>query len=135
VDANRRRTVGLLLAGLLLAVGTPGLVGLVRPGVRFYLLQPPILLWQAIPYLLAGALWLPFRSPPGTTIGRRLAGLLLLTAGLLHVPMLIGIFPLGGDMVGMVFVYATILTTLAIVVTTLIAYGVLYLGRRKRAGT
>jgi hypothetical protein len=129
MDAVRRRTLGLLLAGLLLATGTPGFLALARPGLKLYLLHPVIFLGQAVPYLLAGALWLPCRSQPRTTIGRWLAGLLLLTAGVLYLPMLTGLLPMGGDMVGLLFITISAVTALAVLLVSGIAHGLISLRR------
>ena len=133
VNPTRRRTLGFLLAGALLAVGTTGYLALTRPGLQGYLLHPLIFASQAAPYLLAAALWLPWRSAPGATAGQVLAGLLLLSAALLYLPMLTGLFPVGGDMVGLGFIMFGGVTALGIVVATLVAHGILYLRRRGRA--
>ena len=133
MDATRRRTLGLLLAGLLLALATPGYLAFAHPGLRGYLLPPVLFAGQAAPYLLAAALWLPWRSPPATTIGLGLAGVLLLTAGLLYIPMLTGLVPMGGDMVGLAFVSIAAATALVLVVATLVAHGLLYLRRRRQS--
>lgn len=125
MDRTRRRTLGLLLAGLLLAVGTPVYLAITR-GLEVYLLHPVILVGQAVPYLLAAALWLPWRSRPATSIGQGLAGVLFVTAGLIYVPMLTGYLSTGGDMVGLAFIAIEAVTTLTLLLATAIAYGLLY---------
>src|SRR5215813_7497652 len=59
----KRFAVGLLLAGLLLAAGTPVYVAHAASHLSVYLLHPVILLGQAVPYVVCAALWLPWRSP------------------------------------------------------------------------
>ncbi len=44
----KRRTLCLLLGGLLLAIGTPVYLALARPGMRVYLLNPTIIAAQAV---------------------------------------------------------------------------------------
>ena len=132
MNAPRRRTLGLLLAGLLLAVLTPVYLAIAL-GLEGYLLHPAIFAAQAVPYLLAGALWLPCRTPPATSIGQGLSGLLLVSAGLLYIPMLTGLLSMGGDMVGLAFISISVVTVAAVLAVTVIAHSVLYI-RRRRAG-
>lgn len=128
---TRRRTLALLLAALVLAVGTPGFLALARDDLRGYLLHPAIFVMQATPYLLAGAFWLPFRTKPATTVAQWIAGALLLAALLLYLPMVTGLLPTGGDMVGLTFVAITVVTISAIAVVTVVAWGLLYVRRRR----
>jgi uncharacterized membrane protein len=127
---TKRRTLYFLVGGLLLALGTPAYLALARPGLKNYLLQPSILAAQALPYLVAAGLWLPWPSPRVTTIGQVLAGLLFLVAVLLYVPMLTGLWATGGDMVGLAFILIAAATTLSLLVVTLIAFGILWLRHR-----
>jgi hypothetical protein len=126
----RRKTVYLLLGSLLLSVGTPAYLALTRSGARFYLLQPMIFAMQAIPYVLAAGLWLPWRSACTSTIGVRLAGVLFFADVLLYVPILTGLLPTGGDMIALGFLMIAMVTTVSILVVTLAAFGVSWMRRR-----
>jgi ABC-type xylose transport system permease subunit len=133
VNTRRRRTLGFLLVGLLLAVATPGYLAW-SLGLEVYLLHPAIFAAQAVPYLLAGAFWLPFRTAPATSISQGLAGLLLIAAGILYVPMLTGLLPMGGDMVALAFALIDVVTLIFVLAVTAIAYLFLYADRRRRTG-
>ncbi|MEW5977584.1 MAG: hypothetical protein AB1898_17460 [Acidobacteriota bacterium] len=128
VNLIRRRTAGLLLAGFLLAVGTPVYLASAR-GLGVYLLHPAIFVAQAAPYLIAAGLWLPCRSAPRALVGQGLAALLLLAAGVLYIPMLTGLVPVGGDMVALGFMVIDAITVLVLLVVTVVAHGLLYLRR------
>ena len=130
MTTTQRRTLYLLLGGLLLSIGTPACLALVRPGAAPYLLQPQVFAAQALPYLLAAALWLPWRSPRAGTIAQTLAGLLFMVALLLYLPMLAGFWATGGDMIGLAFFLIAAGTTLSLLVVTLVAFGILWLRQR-----
>jgi hypothetical protein len=83
---SKRYAGGLLLAGLVLAVGTPIYLGLAAPHLSVYLLNPFILLCQPVPYLACAGLWLPWRARAAARIALILAGLLLLAALVLTYP-------------------------------------------------
>lgn len=126
---ERRRILSFLLGGLACAIGTPAYLAHAHPHLRFYLLQPMIFGVQSLPYVVAAALWLPWRSPQASRLGHVLAGILFLAAVLLYVPMLTGLWPTGGDMVGLAFFLIAIGTIASILVVTLVAFGVLWLRR------
>ncbi len=130
MTTTKRRTLYFLLGGLLLSVGTPVYLGLARPGMAIYLLNPVVFAAQSLPYLLAAGLWLPWRSPRASTIGHVLAGLLFLVAALLYIPMVTGLWATGGDMVALGFFLIAIGTTLSILLVTLGAFGILWLRQR-----
>jgi hypothetical protein len=130
LNTTKRRTVYLLLCGLLLSVGTPAHLALSRPGSAGYLLHAEIFAGQSLPYLLAAVLWLPWRSARACELGQVLAGLLLLAAGLLYVPMLTGLWATGGDMVGLAFLAIAGVLTVSLVLITLAACGMLWLRDR-----
>lgn len=67
-----------------------------------------------------------------TTIAQALAGLLLLAAGVLYIPMLTGLTPLGGDMVGLLFVGISVVTTVSLFALSAGAYALLYFHHRSR---
>lgn len=130
MTTTKRRTLYLLLGGLLLSIGTPVYLALARPGMSVYLLHPAIFAAQALPYVVAAGLWLPWSSPHASTIGQVLAGLLFLVAVLLYIPMVTGLWATGGDMVGLGFFLIAICTTLSLLLVTLVAFGVLWLRHR-----
>lgn len=133
----KRYAAGLLLAGLVLAVGTPIYLGLAAPHLSVYLLNPFILLCQLIPYLACAGLWLPWRAPATAKIAFILAGLLLFSALVLYLPMLWAPGAKGGDMIGFAFILITTITTLALFVGSAIAALGLWLhirGRRRPSG-
>ena len=137
---NRRKAsaAGLLAGGLALAVGTPVYLTQAEPDLAGYLMHPELLLVQAGPYLLCAGLWLPWRNPPVATTALALSGLLLLAALLLYVPMLLRPRSVGGDMVGLGFLLIAGVTTAAVAVASLGAFGFLWWQRRHsraRAGT
>jgi len=136
MTTSRRRTCYFLLGGLLLSIGMPAYLGLARPGMSVYLLNPVIFAAQSLPYLLAAALWLPWRSPRASSIGQVLAAVLFLVAALLYIPMITGLWPTGGDMVALGFFLITIGTTVSLPLVTLVAFGMLWLRQRgPRTGT
>lgn len=122
--APKRRTLYLLLGGLLLAVGTPVYLALARPGMRVYLLNPTIIAAQAVPYLLAAGLWLPWSPPRGGAITQALAAVLFLAAVALYVPMIAGLWTTGGDMVGLGFLLIAICTAVTLLFSTLLAFAI-----------
>ena len=127
----RRNTLRWILAALAFAVGTPLLLGLVRASVRFYLLQPAIVLIQAFPYLIAMALWLPWRSADLIRVAPLLARALFFAAALFYLTMLTGIFPVGGDMIGLGFILIALGTLALIVIGTVLAFALVWVGRRR----
>jgi len=130
---SKRYAAGLLLAGLILAVGTPVYIGVAAPHLSVYLLNPVILLGQPVPYLACAGLWLPWRAPAAAKIALVLAALLLLTALVLYVPMLWAPGAQGGDMIGFAFILISTVTTLALSVGSAIA--ALWLRFRVRRGS
>jgi len=127
----RRNTLFWLLGALACAVGTTAAVGVVNSGARFYLLQTWIFLIQAFPYLIAAALWLPWRSPDAVRIAQTLARALFYAAAVFYATMLTGIFPIGGDMIGLGVILVA-LTTLALIVSaTIVAFAMLWVRRRR----
>ena len=118
---SKRYAGGLLLAGLALAVGTPVYLGLAAPHLAVYVLNPVILLCQPVPYLLCAGLWLPWRALAAARIALVLAGLLLLAALVLYVPMLWAPGAQGGDMIGFAFILIATVTTLGLLVASAFA--------------
>ncbi|HUF48588.1 MAG TPA: isoprenylcysteine carboxylmethyltransferase family protein [Vicinamibacterales bacterium] len=125
-----RQTLGWLVAGLILAIGTPVQLAFAR-GLEGYLLQPAVLLGQAMPYLVAASLWLPTRARPLPAIGRWTAIALCAAAGVVYVPMLAGWVPVGGDMVAVAFVGIALGTTSVVVLTAVVAHVAVFVGRKR----
>jgi hypothetical protein len=128
--AVRQRTVEMLIAGLALSTGTPLYLALSN-GLETYLLHPGLFLVVSVPFVLAGALWLPYRTKPGTTAGLAVSGVLLLAAVLIHMPMLTGLVPMGGDMVALAFVVIALALGLFVVTGTALAQAWLFVRRRR----
>jgi len=123
-NRTKQKTLYFLLGSAFLSIGTPAVVALTQPGARFYLLQPMIFAGQAFPNLLAAGLWLPWRSARAERVGRRLAVLLFVASVLLYIPVLTGILPTGGDMIGLGYILIALITTGSILAATLVAFGV-----------
>ena len=126
----RRNTLFWLLGATALAVGTPAVVGLTSSAARFYLLQSYIFVVQAFPYLIAAALWLPWRSPDAVRIAQTLARALFYAAAVFYAAMLTGIFPIGGDMIGLGVILVALTTLALIVAATIVAFALLWVRRR-----
>ena len=132
VAGTRRQTLYFLLGGLLLAIATPAIVALTQPGARFYLLQPMIFGIQVVPYVVAAALWLPWRSPRTSRIGLLLARVLFAADLLLYLPVMTGLVPTGGDMIALGYLMLVAVTTASILVVTLAAFAVSWAVYRSR---
>ena len=95
----------LLIRGAILAVGTPMYLGYTVPRLTGYLLHWNLLVWQAVPYVLCGVLWLPRSTPIAVRVANLLAGMMLLATIVLYVPMWMDPSRLTGDLVGLRFVF------------------------------
>jgi hypothetical protein len=126
----RRLAAALLLAGAVLAVGTPGYLAHAAPNLAGYLLHPALFLGQLVPYLLGAALWLPWRAPAPATAAAILAGLVLLATVILYGPMLWSPATHGGDMIGLAFVAIAAGMTAGVLVASAVAAIVLWMRRR-----
>lgn len=129
---ERRRTWLLLLSGVILAVGTPLFLTWHRRDLRGYLLHPVLVAIEALPYLLGAALWVPWRDEGALRVGRRLAGLLLLASAAIHVPLLAGMMPLGGDMVGLGFAAVGLGSSVGVLLCSAICYGFRWVRKRRQ---
>lgn len=94
---SKRYALGFLLGGLTLAVATPAYVAHAAPHLAGYLLHPGLFVLQIVPYLLCGALWLPWRAPRAATTALVLSLLLLLAVAIIYVPMIWARGTRGGD--------------------------------------
>jgi hypothetical protein len=118
----------------MLALGTPLSIGLAAPHLSVYLLNPFIVLCQPVPYLVCAGLWLPWRALAAARIALVLAGLLLVVALALYLPMLWAPGAKGGDMIGFAFILISVWTTLGLLVgSALAALGLWLRIRRRRA--
>lgn len=130
----KRYAVSFLLAGLVLAVGTPSYVAYAAPDLAGYLLHPTIFLGQLVPYVLCAGLWLPWRAPEAATTAVILSGLLLLAGAIIYGPMLWAPRARGGDMIGLAFVALSVGTTAGVSFGSGVAFLVLWLRRRAKHG-
>ena len=128
------RAMGLLLGGLISAVGTPIYVSYAEPSLAGYLLHPTIFLVQMLPYLLCAALWLPWRVPGAATTAVVLAALLLVAGLVVYTPMVLAPGAQGGDMIGLAFVAISIGMTTGLLVGSTVAWLVLWRRRHSRRG-
>jgi hypothetical protein len=132
---TKRKTAYFLLGTALLSLGQPLVVALTDSGARFYLLQPLIFEWQAFPNLLAAGLWLPWRSAWASKVALQLSTLLFIASALFYIPTMIGLVPIGGDMVALGYILFALVTAASIVVATVIGFGVAwYVHRRREKG-
>lgn len=126
--------MGLLLGGLISAVGTPIYVAYAEPGLAGYLLHPAIFLVQMSPYLLCAALWLPWRVPGAATTALVLSALLLVASLVVYIPMVWAPQLQGGDMIGLAFVAISVGMTTGLLVASAVAWLVLWRRRHSRRG-
>jgi hypothetical protein len=131
----KRFAIGLLLAALVLAVGTPVYVALTVPDLSVYLLHPMILVGQGVPYALCAGLWLPWRTGVTATTALIFAALLFFSAVVLYLPMLWSPGAHRGDMIGFAFILITLVTTAALLVGSALAgLGLWFSASRHRGG-
>ena len=120
VMSGPKGTAALLLGGVLLASGVPGLLGYTVPRLNAITLRDPrLLVWQMLPYVLCGALWLPLRGRFAERAGRVVATVLLGVSVAIYVPMLLHPSWISGDMVGLAFIILTLSVSAGVIVVTL----------------
>jgi hypothetical protein len=127
----KRKTLRFLVGSAVLSIGTPAVVSMMQPGARFYLLQPMIFAGQAIPSLVAAALWLPSRSARGSRVALVLSRLLFVASLLFYIPVVTGILPTGGDMIGLGYFLVAAASLVLVVAVTAIAFSVSWLRERR----
>ena len=104
------------------------------PDMAGYLIHPALLLGQPVPYVVCGALWLPWRDPATTMPALVLAAVLLLSAVIIYVPMMLAPAATGGDMIGVAYVAISAAMTMAVLLGSAVALLVVRLRRyRSRA--
>jgi len=133
MNTRKRYAAAFLLAGLTLALATPLLLGRAESHLGPYLLQWELFLCQTVPYLLCAALWLPWRGPLAAQAAPVVAGLLLLAAAIVYLPMLLAPRLLGGDMVGLLFLLISVVTTAGVIVVSVLAVIITRLRKQLRA--
>lgn len=123
-----------LLVGLALALFTPAYVVYAAPGLAGYLLHAELFLGQALPYLLCGALWLPWRSPSTAKAAFILSLLLLLASLAAYVPILWQPTGRGGDMVALAYVAISAALIVGVLLGSVVALLVIWVHGRSRRG-
>jgi hypothetical protein len=126
----KRWAAGLLLAGSVLAVATPGYLASAAPSLAGYLLHPVIFLAQLVPYAVCAAIWLPRRVPGAATVALTFAAFLLMATAVAYLPMLWAAGAQGGDMIGLAFVSIPVGATAVLLVGSTVAWLVLWWRRR-----
>lgn len=129
---SRRYSAGLLLGGLLLAIGTPLYLAHAAPHLSVYLMHPGILLGQAVPYVVCAAIWLPWRTATAAAPCFILAALLFAGALVLYLPMLWAREKPGGDMIGLTYILISLVTTAGVLLGSAVAALVLWVRLRAR---
>ena len=129
---RRGSAAGLLTLSLVLSIATPVYLAHAARHIAVYLKSPVIILGQAVPYVVAAAIWLPWRAPATVTAGLIVAGALFVAALFLYLPMLWAADRMGGDMVGFAFLLISFFTTIAVLLASAIGGIVLWLRVRSR---
>jgi len=120
IPPPRRPAILFLLGGTALAAGVPLLLGYTSGRLNTITLRSPELaLWQLIPYVLCGALWLPWRGAFARKAARKVAAVLFGVSALIYLPMLVHPEWLSGDMVGLAFMIVTLTVSAGVVLLTL----------------
>jgi hypothetical protein len=114
----KRWAAGLLVTGCVLALATPGYLGLAAPRLAGYLWHPVIFLAQLVPFAVCAAVWLPRRAPEAATVALTFAALLFVTTAVAYLPMLWAPGAQGGDMIGLGFLAMPAVATAALVVAS-----------------
>jgi len=128
----RRYVAVLLIAGLVLAVGTPLQVARATPHLTAYLMHPVILLLQTIPYVVCAAIWLPWSGRSAALSALALASLLFLAALVIYLPALLAPGKRGGDMIGLWYVLTSVTLTAGVLAGSALAGLILWLRVRAR---
>ena len=103
-----------------LAAGVPLLLGCTSKRLNTITLRNPgLALWQLIPYVLCGALWLPWRGAFARNDARAVAAVLFAVSGVIYLPMLVHQEWLSGDMVGLGFIILTLAVSAGVLLLTL----------------
>ena len=126
----RHHAAALLLAGLVLAVGTPIYVARAAPHLAGYLMHPALLLLQAMPYVVCAVIWLPWGARSAAISALTLAGLLFLASLIVYLPMLLAPGKQGGDMIGLAYVLVAGSMTAGVLIGSAVAGLVLWLRAR-----
>ena len=126
----RRHAAAFLIAGFVLAVGTPVYVSRAAPHLAGYLMHPTLFLLQATPYVVCAVIWLPWRTRSAAISALALAGLLFLASLMVYLPILLAPRKQGGDMIGLAYVLIAGAMTGGVLVGSAVAGMVLWLRAR-----
>jgi hypothetical protein len=129
MSRSRGVAAAYLAVGLIVAVGTPVVVGLASPSLAGYVMHPPLIVFQATPWLLCAALWLPRRGPTSARIALVLSTVMLVGALVLYLPVLWSLETMGGDMIGLYFAGASYGTTAFVVLGSFVGWILLWIRR------
>jgi protein-S-isoprenylcysteine O-methyltransferase Ste14 len=127
--STRRYALACLLGGLALALATPAYVAYAAPHLAGYLLHPALFLLQAVPYVVCGALWLPWRRPEARTPALVLSLLLLVAAVIVYLPIIRVPGAGGGDMVAFAYVEISVVMTVGVLLASGVTLLIMRLGR------
>jgi hypothetical protein len=131
VDRLKRRAATMFIGAQALALLTPAYIVLVEPRSAVYHWNILVLLTQIIPYSVCASIWLPSRNENAPKIAFWLSALLLAAAGLWYAPM--WLHPRsGGDMAGLGYILVCLVTTIAILGISLVAFLVTWWSGRNR---
>ncbi len=128
---TKRYAVACLLAGLALALATPAYVASASPDLAGYLLHAELFLLQSVPYVVCGALWLPWRSPRTRTPAVALAVLLLLATLAVDGPILWSPAARGGDMIALAYVAVSAILTIGVLLGSAVAGAFIWSAARR----
>jgi hypothetical protein len=130
-NPTKQKTLYFLLGSALLAIATPAVIAVTQPAARFYLLQPMIFAGQIVPALVAAAVWLPWRSARANRVALVLSRLYFVGSALFYLPVITGILPTGGDMIGLGYFLFAVVSVVLIVAVTLIAFLISWVRERR----
>jgi len=123
----------LLIAAFAIAMLTPLYISYAIPSASVYHRNGMVFLTQTIPYAVFAAIWLPIRRPGAAKMAHRIALLLFVAACLIYLPSWVRPRS-GGDMVGLGYILACLVTTGVVVVLSIVALTVLHVRRRNGRG-
>jgi hypothetical protein len=128
----RRQAFLWLLVSLALAELTPLYVAFAVPTMNVYLLHPTIFVSQAVPYIVCGLLWLPWKSRAAAAAARVVAAIMLVVTLAFCLPSLVGPWRISGDMVGLGYLLGALILTCFVLSMSFVAAVVIQYRARKR---
>ena len=130
-DRSKRQTLYFLIGAAVLSIGTPAVGAATQAGACFYLLQPMIFITQLVPNLVAAVLWLPWRSARANRVALALSCVYFVGSALFCIPVMTGILPTGGDMIGLGYFLFAAVSVVLVVAISAIAFSVSWLRERR----